>query len=81
MLLIINVSIPGSRIESQTDSNTKEFLTKIRVESRKIKGLYQIPEAVTPIRDIRISICLIQHGERRRFAMPIPLRADLMPVW
>src|ERR1035441_8498852 len=24
----------------------------------------------------RISISLIQHGERRRFAMPIPLRAD-----
>ena len=38
--------------------------------------LYQIPEAVTPVRDIQISICLIQHGERGRFAMPIPLRAD-----
>ena len=43
--------------------------------------LYQIPEAVTPVRDIQISICLIQHGERRRFAMPIPLRADFNPGW
>ena len=31
---------------------------------------------VTPVRDIQMSVCLIQHGKQRRFAMPIPLRAD-----
>src|SRR6202035_5030796 len=38
--------------------------------------LYRSSVSVTRRGDSRIGVCLIQGGERRRFAMPIPLRAD-----
>src|SRR6202453_688808 len=39
-------------------------------------SLYRSSVSVTRRGDSRIGVCLIQGGERRRFAMPIPLRAD-----
>ncbi|HZZ22093.1 MAG TPA: hypothetical protein VFE60_05740, partial [Roseiarcus sp.] len=42
--------------------------------------LYQSPESATRARDFRIGKGLIQGGERRRFAMAVPLRADFDAV-
>ena len=44
------------------------------------QGLYQSPESATRARDFRIGKGLIQGGERRRFAMAVPLRADFDAV-
>ena len=43
-------------------------------------GEYQSPESATRARDFRIGKGLIQGGERRRFAMAVPLRADFDAV-
>ena len=46
--------------------------------------LYQVSEILTQrLRIPKSSLCLIQHGERRRFAMsvPIPLRGDFASAW
>src|SRR5277367_1088721 len=43
-------------------------------------AFYQSPESATRARDFRIGKGLIQGGERRRFAMAVPLRADFDAV-
>ena len=43
-------------------------------------NLYQSSESATRARDFRIGKGLIQGGERRRFAMAVPLRADFDAV-
>src|ERR1700722_10447409 len=48
--------------------------------TRQARRSYQSPESATRARDFRIGKGLIQGGERRRFAMAVPLRADFDAV-
>ncbi|HZZ24639.1 MAG TPA: hypothetical protein VFE60_19545, partial [Roseiarcus sp.] len=67
------VSTTKARISSKGQANPSKTAWFYLV-------LYQSPESATRARDFRIGKGLIQGGERRRFAMAVPLRADFDAV-